>query len=65
MYENNEYVRIYSKGRKEGERAVLRMVDMILKGCPSWDKEEYFRCSLDTLLEVFNYGEEKDKKNKE
>ena len=65
MYENNEYVRVYSKGRKDGERSVLRMIDMILKGCPSWDKEEYFRCSLDVLLEVFNYGEEKDKKNKE
>ena len=66
MMENNEYVRIYGKGRKAGEIAVLRMVEMILKDCPPYCKEEeYYRCSLDTLLEVFNYGKEKDKKNKE
>lgn len=63
MMENNEYVRIYTRGRKDGEKAVLRMVDMILKGCPTWDKEEYYKCSLETLLEVFDYG--KEKKNKE
>ena len=63
MYENNENVRVYSKGRKDGERSVLRMIDMIRKGCPSWDKEEYYRCSIETLFEVFNYG--KEEKGKE
>lgn len=61
MMENNEYVRIYSKGRKDGENSVLKMIDMILAGCPSWDKEKYYRTSLMLLLEVFDYGKEKDK----
>lgn len=63
MMENNEYVRIYTRGRKDGEKSVLRMIDMVLAGCPSWDKEEYYRNSLELILEVYKYGEEK--KNKE
>lgn len=59
MLDNNEYVKAYEKGRKDGEKAVLRMVEMIRNSSAEYfDTASYYKGSLDLLLEVFNYGKE-------
>lgn len=66
MIDNMDYVRAYGRGRKDGEKAVLGMISMILDESRSgkWlDMDKYFRCSLETVLEVYNYGKEKEVNN--
>lgn len=63
-YDNSSYVRAYSKGRKDGERSVLNLIDLVLKGGnDSWsDLTTYYKANLEQILEVFNYGKEEKEK---
>ena len=63
---NMDYVRIYGQGRKDGEKAVLGMIEMVLNEgkAGKWaDLATYYKASLETLLEVYNYGKEKEKQH--
>ena len=60
MYDN-DFVRAYGKGRRDGEMAILGMVKYILDmGInDKWsDLATYYEGSLKTLLEVYDYGKE-------
>ena len=63
-YENSFYVREYLKECKDGERSVLNLIDMVLKGGnDSWsDLTTYYKANLEQILEVFNYGKEEKEK---
>lgn len=56
----NKYSEIYQQGYEDGTKSVLRLVNMILKDASSASSPSYFRRSLETLLEVYNYGKEKE-----
>lgn len=63
---DNDCVRAYSKGRQDGEMAVLGMISYILDmGInDKWsDLATYYEGSLQTLLEVYNYGKEEKEEN--
>ncbi len=63
---DNDNVRAYSKGRRDGEMAVLGMINYILdQGVnDKWsDLQTYYEGSLRTLLEVYNYGKEEKEEN--
>lgn len=64
MYDN-DMVKAYGKGRRDGELAVLGMVSYILDlGInDKWsDIATYYEGSLKSLLEVYNYGNEEEEK---
>lgn len=56
----------YSKGYEDGKNAILRMVKFILDDAPNKGYNtapSYYKISLNTLLEVYEYGKEEKKEN--
>lgn len=53
-------VKIYDDGHRDGEKAVLRLLQMILdEGNKSHNYTHmYYKASLELVLELFNYGKE-------
>lgn len=63
MTDNRE---AYSKGYEDGKNAILRMVKYILVESPKNGYNttpSYYKISLKTLLEVYNYGKEEKEEN--
>lgn len=61
MTDNRE---AYSKGYEDGKNAILRMIKFILDDAPNKGYNtapSYYKISLNTLLEVYEYGKEENK----
>lgn len=53
---------IYNKGRSDGEQAVLRMIELVLKNRDTTSPARYYVTSLLFILELYGYGTEKETK---
>ena len=53
---------IYEKGRSDGEQAVLRMIELVLKNRDTTSPARYYVTSLLFILELYGYGTEKETK---
>ena len=53
---------IYNKGRSDGEQAVLRMIELVLKNRNTTSPARYYVTSLYFILELYGYGTEKETK---
>ena len=64
MKENNDLVKAYSKGRSEGEQAVLRLIKIVLDNADQagWGLSAYYTSSLNLIMELYGYGTEKETK---
>lgn len=51
-------VKAYSDGRRDGEKAVLRMLHMILVDGQHNKSITYYKASIELVLEIFGYGKE-------
>ncbi len=51
----------YTKGRMDGEKSVLRMIQMVLDNADQagWGISAYYNSSLNLILELYDYGKEK------
>ena len=56
---------MYERGRKEGEQAVLRMIQLVLDNAGKSGYQHspsYYRVSLEFIMELYGYGTEKKTK---
>lgn len=56
-------VKAYSDGRRDGEKAVLRMLHMILVDDQYNKSITYYKASIELILELYGYGKEEEKEN--
>lgn len=59
----NDSVKAYGEGRRDGEKAVLRMLQMILEDGRTNKSPTYYKASIELVLEVYNYGKEEKEEN--
>lgn len=55
----------YNKGRMDGEKSVLRMLQIVLDGADQsgWGLSAYYTSSLNLVLELYGYGKEEKEEN--
>ena len=55
----------YNKGRMDGEKSVLRMLQIVLDNADQsgWGLSAYYTSSLNLIMELYGYGKEEEKEN--